>query len=65
MKTELTISTEPIDEAALTKRRAMDDGMGAVVCFLGVVRGSEGDALITAIDYEAVSYTHLTLPTKA
>ena len=31
----------------------MDDGMGAVVCFLGVVRGSEGDDAITAIDYEA------------
>ena len=53
MKTELTISTEPIDEAALAKQRAMDDGMGAVVCFLGVVRGSEGDDAITAIDYEA------------
>ena len=53
MKTELTISTEPIDEAALAKQRARDAGMGAVVCFLGVVRGSEGDALITAIDYEA------------
>ena len=53
MKTELTISTEPIDEAALAKRRAMDDGMGAVVCFLGVVRESEGDDAIIAIDYEA------------
>ena len=53
MKTELTISTEPIDEAALAKRRAMDDSMGAVVCFLGVVRESEGDDAITAIDYEA------------
>ena len=53
MKTELTISTDAIDEAALAKRRVMDDGMGAVVCFLGVVRGSEGDALITAIEYEA------------
>ncbi len=53
MKTELTISTDPINEAALAESRAMGDGMGAVVCFLGVVRGSEGDALITAIDYEA------------
>ena len=53
MKTELTITTDPIDEPALAKRRVMDDGMGAVVCFLGVVRGSEGDALITALDYEA------------
>ena len=53
MKMELTISTDAIDEAALAKRREMGDGMGAVICFLGVVRGSEGDAPITAIDYEA------------
>ncbi|SVB72527.1 uncharacterized protein METZ01_LOCUS225381 [marine metagenome] len=53
MKTELTISTDPINEAALAESRAMGDGMGAVVCFLGVVRGSEGDDAITAIDYEA------------
>ena len=53
MKTELTISTDPINEAALAESRAMGDGMGAVVCFLGVVRGSEGDDAIIAIDYEA------------
>ena len=53
MKTELTISTDPINEAALAESRAMGDGMGAVICFLGVVRGSEGDDAITAIDYEA------------
>jgi len=53
MKTELTISTESIDETALAKCREMDDGMGAVVCFLGVVRESEGDDTINAIDYEA------------
>ena len=53
MKTELNISTDPINEAALAESRAMGDGMGAVVCFLGVVRGSEGDDAITAIDYEA------------
>ena len=27
--------------------------MGAVVCFVGVVRGSEDDKVITAIEYEA------------
>ena len=53
MKTELTISTDAIDESALAKRREMSGGMGAVVCFLGVVRGSEGDDAISAIDYEA------------
>ena len=53
MKTQLTISIDAIDEAALVKRREMGDGMGAVVCFSGVVRGREGHASITAIDYEA------------
>ena len=53
MKTELTISTGAIDEAALAKCREMGKGMGAVICFLGVVREIEGDAPITAIDYEA------------
>ena len=53
MKTELTITTDPIDEAALAKRRVMDNGMGAVVCFLGVVRGNEGNETIAAIEYEA------------
>ena len=53
MKSELTITAEPIDEAALAARRAMSEGMGAVVYFAGVVRGSEEDAPIRAIDYEA------------
>ena len=53
MKTELTITTDPIDEAALAKSRVMSDGMGGVVCFLGVVRESEGDETIAAIEYEA------------
>ena len=53
MKKELTISTGEIDEAALAKCREMGKGMGAVICFSGVVREIEGDAPITAIDYEA------------
>ena len=53
MKTELTISTAAIDEAALAKRREIGKGMGAVICFSGVVREIECDAHITAIDYEA------------
>ena len=40
MKTELTISTDAIDESALAKRREMSGGMGAVVCFMGGARGS-------------------------
>ena len=49
----LTITLEPIDEAALVGQRAMSHGMGAAVYFTGVVRGSEAGQAITAIDYEA------------
>ena len=53
MKTKLTLSPTPIDEAALAKARSITDGMGAVVTFAGVVRDSEGEAAITGIDYES------------
>ncbi|HKS38710.1 MAG TPA: molybdenum cofactor biosynthesis protein MoaE [Verrucomicrobiae bacterium] len=53
MKRQLTITTEPIDEAALLSRRRMSDGMGAVVYFLGVVRRTEERAPISAIEYES------------
>ena len=53
MKRQLTITTERIDEAALLSKRRISDGMGAVVCFLGVVRGTEEDRAISAIEYEA------------
>jgi len=53
MKRELTITDQPIDEAGLLSGRKMSEGMGAVVYFLGVVRGTEGDAAITAIEYES------------
>lgn len=53
MKKELKITTEPISEAALLARRQMSDRMGAVVYFLGVVRGTEEGADIKAIDYES------------
>ena len=52
MKRQLDITTQPIDEAALLARRAMSDGMGAAVYFLGVVRGTEGTAAISALEYE-------------
>jgi molybdopterin synthase catalytic subunit len=52
MKRQLTIATEPIDEVALLAQRRMSGGMGAVVYFLGVVRGSEGEANISALEYE-------------
>ena len=53
MKRQLTITTERIDEAALLSKRRISDSMGAVVYFLGVVRGIEEDKAISAIEYEA------------
>lgn len=52
MKKLVTITAEPINESALLSRRVMSPGMGAVVCFLGVVRGTEGNANISALEYE-------------
>ena len=52
MKRQLTITTGPIDEAALLPQRSLSDGMGAVVCFLGFVRGTQGNARIRALEYE-------------
>ncbi len=53
MRRDLTISPEPIDEAALLRRRTISDHAGAVVHFLGVVRGSEEGETISALEYEA------------
>ncbi len=53
MKREVTIITEPIDEAGLLARRAMSPDMGAAVYFAGVVRGTEDGAPISAMDYDA------------
>lgn len=52
MKRQLTISPAPIDEPALVAARRLSGGMGAVVYFSGVVRGSEESHPISAIDYE-------------
>jgi len=53
MRRELTISYAIIDEEALLRGRTMSSGMGAAVYFLGVVRGTEEDRPILALDYEA------------
>ena len=53
MKRQLTISLEPIDETRLAVGRTMSSGMGAAVYFAGVVRDTEGEETIEAIDYEA------------
>jgi len=52
MKKQVTITAEPINESALLSQRVMSQAMGAVVCFLGVVRGTEGNANISALEYE-------------
>ena len=53
MQTHLTISTRPIEEAALLRQRSMSSGMGAAVSFLGVVRSEEQGAPIAALEYES------------
>jgi molybdopterin synthase catalytic subunit len=50
---QLTITSEPINEAVLISKRQMSPGIGAVVNFLGVVRGEEDGKAISAIEYEA------------
>ena len=55
MKRQLTITTMPIDETALLTQRSISASMGAAVCFLGVVRGTEGKAMISALEYRDVS----------
>jgi molybdopterin synthase catalytic subunit len=53
MKRSLLITDSPIDEASLVAERQLSSGMGAAVYFAGIVRDSEGQTSITAIDYEA------------
>lgn len=53
MKREQTITTEPINEAALVSGRRQSGGMGAAVYFTGIVRGSEDGAAIRALEYES------------
>ena len=53
MKRKLTLTTDRIDEDALVAQRAASSDMGAAVYFVGLVRGSESDALIEALQYEA------------
>jgi molybdopterin synthase catalytic subunit len=53
MHRELTIATAALDEPALLRNRKLSAGMGAIIYFLGVVRGTEGETAIQAIEYEA------------
>jgi molybdopterin synthase catalytic subunit len=52
MNRELTITTLPINERDLAAGRTLSAQMGAVVTFMGYVRGTEAEAAISAIDYE-------------
>ena len=52
MKRKLEITTGLIDEARLLSQRKIPENMGAVVYFLGVVRGTEEGKTINAIEYE-------------
>ena len=52
MTRELTITSAPIDGAALIAGRRMTENMGAAVYFLGVVRREEEGNLIQALEYE-------------
>src|SRR6266851_5637893 len=53
MKRQLDITRAPINETTLLSQRQMSRGMGAAVYFLGVVRDTESDASIRALEYEA------------
>jgi len=53
VKRSLLITTSPIDEASLIAKRQMSNGMGAAIYFAGIVRETEGQGTISAIDYEA------------
>lgn len=53
MHRHLQLQTEPIDEAALRGGTVIPPGCGAVVVFLGVVRGREAGREIGGLDYTA------------
>ncbi len=53
MVRELIISAEPIDEVQLMRLRKAENNAGAIVQFLGVVRGTEEGRSIRGLEYEA------------
>jgi molybdopterin synthase catalytic subunit len=53
MKRELHIGPQRIDEAVLMSQRVVEPEMGAVVNFMGFVRGAEAGAPIEALEYES------------
>ncbi|HWD20134.1 MAG TPA: molybdenum cofactor biosynthesis protein MoaE [Verrucomicrobiae bacterium] len=53
MRRQIIISPDLIDEVALVRSREVGSDMGAVVNFLGCVRGQETGNEIAALEYEA------------
>ncbi len=53
MLREIKITSDPIDETQLRQGRSRAPDIGAVITFLGVVRGTEGGHAIQGIEYEA------------
>ena len=53
MNRQLSFPTEAIDEAELLATRKHSESMGAVVQFLGIVRGLESGSPISALEYES------------
>jgi molybdopterin synthase catalytic subunit len=53
MHRQLIITSEALDEHALIKERQLTPAAGAVVNFLGVVRGLENAQAIRSLEYEA------------
>jgi molybdopterin synthase catalytic subunit len=53
MQRSLLLTRDPLDEPALRAGRIPSPTAGAALTFLGIVRGREGEAPITGIDYEA------------
>lgn len=53
MHRELLLTADPIDERSVLAGTALSAAHGAVIRFLGVVRGIEDGAAIAALEYEA------------
>jgi molybdopterin synthase catalytic subunit len=53
MKTHLAITTAPSDLAKLQAQRESSAAAGAVVSFVGLVRGTEQGQAISGLEYEA------------
>ncbi len=59
MRSDVILTYEPIDEAALKAGRSAGTTNGAVITFLGLVRDLEGDLAIHGLEYtahEAMAY---------